>query len=172
MKKLVLLRHAKATPAETAPDDFERPLNTKGLTAAAAVADYFSATKLQPDLVLCSAALRTRATLAALLPALTHDHRVSIENRLYMASAQRLLDRVRHIEDDVSCALIVGHNPGLERLARMLAGSGSAELIAALRQKFPTAALAILEFETARWRAVDKDRGRLAQFLCPRDLED
>jgi phosphohistidine phosphatase len=172
MRKLLLLRHAKGVPAETAPDDFERPLNAKGLTAARAVAHYLSVTKLKPDLVLCSAALRTRGTLAELLPVLAHDCRIAIEHRLYMASAPRLLERVRNIDEDVNCALVIGHNPGLERLARMLAGSGPADMIDSLRAKFPGAALAILEFEGARWRAVDKDGGRLSQFVCPRDLED
>jgi len=172
MRRLVLLRHAKAVPAETAPDDFERPLNARGHAAARAVARYFAVTKPQPDLVLCSAALRTRDTLAALLPALSHDCRISIEHRLYMASAPRLLDRLRNIEDGVRCALLIGHNPGLERLARMLCHAGPEDLIAAMRAKFPTAALAVFDFEGPHWRALDKDGCRLAGFVCPRDLED
>ena len=150
MRKLLLLRHAKAVPAESAPDDFERGLNARGKAAAQAVARHFADTKLQPDLVLCSSSLRTRETLAELLPAMPQDCGIAVENGLYMASAPRLL----------------------ERLARLLAGSGPEAKMAAMRGKFPTAALAILEFAGENWRAIDKDGCRLVDFVCPRDLED
>jgi len=172
MRKLLLLRHAKAVPAESAPDDFERGLNARGTAAAQAVTRHFADTKLQPDLVLCSAARRTRETLAPLLAELPHDYQISIENRLYMAAAPRLLDRLRDIPGNVRCALLIGHNPGLERLTRLLAGSGPEDMMAAMRVKFPTAALAILEFAGDKWRSLDKDGCRLVEFLCPRDLED
>lgn len=172
MRKLLLLRHAKAVPAESAPDDFERGLNAKGKAAAQAVARFFADTKLQPDLVLCSSSLRTRETLAELLPAMPQDCRIAVENCLYMASAPRLVERLRDTPGDAACTLLIGHNPGLERLARLLAGSGPAPMMAAMRSKFPTAALAILEFAGASWRAIDKDSCRLVEFVCPRDLED
>lgn len=172
MRKLLLLRHAKAVPAESAPDDFKRGLNARGKAAAQAVARHFADTKLRPDLVLCSSALRTRETLAELLPAMPQDCRIAIENRLYMASAPRLLDRLRDAPHDIECLLLIGHNPGLERLARLLAGSGPEAMMGAMRSKFPTAALAILEFAGESWRAVDRDGCRLVDFVCPRDLED
>ena len=172
MRKLLLLRHAKAVPAESAPDDFERGLNARGKAAAQAVARHFADTRLQPDLVLCSSSLRTRETLAELLPAMPQDCGIAVENGLYMASAPRLLERLRNAPDNIVCQLLIGHNPGLERLARLLAGSGPEAKMAAMRGKFPTAALAILEFAGENWRAIDKDGCRLVDFVCPRDLED
>ena len=126
MRTLLLLRHAKSSWADPQLEDFERPLNSRGLEATSALAAHFFVTKLQPDLVLCSAALRTRATLAGLLPAFAHDYRVSVENRLYLASAPKLLERLHEIDEAAACVLLIGHNPGLERLARLLAGSGIA----------------------------------------------
>lgn len=106
------------------------------------------------------------------MPALAHDCRISIESRLYMATAPKLLERVQEIEDSVHCALLIGHNPGLERLAQLLAGSGPDDMREAMRVKFPTAALAILDFAAAHWSAVDKDGGTLVRFVLPRDLGD
>ena len=172
MRTLLLLRHAKSSWADPQLEDFERPLNSRGLEAASALAAHFVVTNLQPDLVLCSAALRTRATLAGLLPAFAHDFQISVENRLYLASAPKLLERLHEIEDDAACVLLIGHNPGLERLARLLAGSGSPEKIEAMHSKFPTGALAVFEFDLSSWRDIGKASGKLADYRVPADLED
>jgi phosphohistidine phosphatase len=172
MRRLLLLRHAKSSWADPKHEDFERPLNSRGISGAKAVAAHFSATKLKPDLVLCSAALRARATLAELMPALARDTRISVERRLYMASAPRLLEAVRDTDDAVRTLLLIGHNPGLENLARLLAGSGPDEMLSAMAAKFPTAALAVFDFDADRWRDIGKGTGTLAEFTIPRDLED
>ena len=172
MRRLLLLRHAKSSWADPKQQDFDRPLNARGNAAAQTVASFFTVTNLQPDLVLCSAALRARATLAHLVPVFSRDTEILIERRLYMASAPKLLERVHEIDDAAQMVLMIGHNPGLERFARMLAGSGSDDDLAALNAKYPTAALAILEFDTGTWRDVAKGSGRLSEFLSPRDLDD
>ena len=64
MKRLLLLRHAKSSWHDPALTDFERPLNRRGRAAARAIGDYLVRNDLLPDLVLCSAAQRTRETLA------------------------------------------------------------------------------------------------------------
>jgi phosphohistidine phosphatase len=167
-----LLRHAKAVPTETAPDDFDRELNSRGIAAARAVGGHLAVTKLQPDLVLCSTAARARETFAQLVPAFSHEYRAFLEHRLYMASAPKIIERLQEIGPEVRCAMLIGHNPGLERAARMLAGSGPQELVTALGVKYPTAALAVFEFDAESWKSVGKDSARLADFICPRDLED
>lgn len=172
MRRLLLLRHAKSSWADPKQQDFDRPLNARGNAAAQTVASYFSVTKLQPDLVLCSAALRARATLAYLVPAFEHDTRILLERRLYMASAPKLLERIHEVDDGAKLVLIIGHNPGLERLARGLAGSGADEDLAALHAKYPTAALAALEFNTRHWRDVVKGSGKLVEFVSPRDIDE
>ena len=172
MRTLLLLRHAKSSWADPQLEDFERPLNSRGLEAAGALAVHFLVTKLQPDLILCSAALRTRATLAGLLPVFAHDYRVSVENRLYLAGAAKLLERLQEIGENAPCVLLICHNPGLERLARLLAGSGPPEKIEAMHNKFPTAALATFEFDEASWRDIGKGSGTLADYRIPADLED
>lgn len=172
MRRLLLLRHAKSSWAHPKQQDFDRPLNARGIAAAQTVASYFSVTNLQPDLVLCSAALRARATLGYLVPAFAHDTRILVERRLYMASAPKLLERIHEIEDTAKLILVIGHNPGLERLARSLAGSGANEDLSALHAKYPTAALAVLEFDTAHWRDIGKGTGKLIEFLTPRDIDE
>jgi phosphohistidine phosphatase SixA len=87
--------------------------------------------------------------------------------RRYAASAERLLERVRAIEDGVECALLIGHNPGLEDLALSLAGSG--EKLARVGRKYPTGAVAMLEF-AGHWRELGPGGAKLTDFITPKQL--
>ncbi len=170
MLMLSLLRHAKSSWDEPL-DDFERPLAKRGIKAASDMGAYLAGESLRPDLVLCSGAVRTRATLALVFSALGPPApEVIHDDALYLAMPSLLLGRVRRIEGRASHTLIIGHNPGLHGLALDLVGEGEGEDITALATKFPTAALAVITFEVARWSAVKPGGGRLARFVTPRRL--
>jgi phosphohistidine phosphatase len=122
---------------------------------------------IHPALVLCSPATRARETLAGLAPALDGSSEVRIESELYEASARGLLARVQRIPGTVPSAMVIGHNPAIERLAVDLAAAGPD--LADLARKYPTGALATLEF-TGTWSDLDADGARLVGFMKPRDL--
>ncbi|MGB8274361.1 MAG: histidine phosphatase family protein [Alphaproteobacteria bacterium] len=167
MRRLLLLRHAKAVPTDLTQPDFDRPLSPKGRKGAAWVAQVLVDARESPELVLCSAALRTRETLARLMGVLAEDATIALERQLYMAPASKLLARVRKIDDSVRSALVIGHNPGLERLASMLAGRGDETLLAAMRTKFPTAGLAVLEIPARSWSKLEPGDAKLVDFVTP-----
>jgi phosphohistidine phosphatase len=170
MKRLLLLRHAKSSWDHAGLDDFERPLAPRGVRAAGAMARFLAKHRLQPDLVLCSAARRTVETWNRLAGALKHKATVLIERDLYLAEADSLLDRLRAVPAEAATVLLIGHNPGMEDLARTLCGSGDAAALKRLKAKFPTAALAVIEFDAARWSDLAKRKGRLERFVVPKDL--
>jgi phosphohistidine phosphatase len=89
---------------------------------------------------------------------------------LYLASAAGLLKRIRAVDDAVEAVLLIGHNPGLALLARLLAGSGEGDALERLAQKYPTAGLAVLRFDVERWSDVAQGTGRLERFVTPHDL--
>jgi len=78
-----------------------------------------------------------------------------------------LLDRVRRIDDDVGSAMVIGHNPGVGQLALELAGGG--EWIEEIRAKFPTAALATLDWD-GTWDELAPGRAELVDFVTPKGL--
>jgi phosphohistidine phosphatase len=119
--------------------------------------------------VLCSSSLRTRETLAAILPALGDTLEIRIERALYGAGAVQLLDRLRQVSNRASSAMLIAHNPGLQDLALALAAGGRA--LAGVREKFPTGALATLELDVERWRDLDHGMGTAAALVTPRSLE-
>ena len=128
----------------------------------------------RPALVLCSTSKRTRETLELLLPHLGSSARIDYDRALYLAEWPRLLGEIRATPADASPLMLVGHNPGLEQLALALSlqPQSSAERARAesLAEKFPTAALAVLDFETSDWRDVKPGSGRLIDYVRPKDL--
>ena len=169
-KTLCLLRHAKSSWADPALDDFDRPLNQRGRGSMVPLGLYIGEKKLYPDIILCSSAQRTRETLGLLLPWLRGEAAIRMERGLYLATAEELLQRLRRAEDEASCLLMVGHNPGLEDLAGMLAGTGDAFASTAMQEKFPTAALAVLDFDAPHWADIAPGKGELRAFVTPKLL--
>jgi phosphohistidine phosphatase len=163
-KRLALIRHAKSSWADPDLDDHERPLNARGRRAATLVGRHLHEAGLEPDVVLCSSATRARQTLESLdLPSATE---VVVEDQLYGASASELLARLRTVPAAVGSVLVLGHNPGVEELARMLVDDDRA-----LPAKFPTAAVADLRLPTRRWNELETHTGRLEGFVIPRMLD-
>ena len=81
-----------------------------------------------------------------------------------------VLTLVRETEPVVGRLSILGH-PGLEELAKLLAGAGPHKARARLMRKYPTAGLAALELDAGTWREVDANLARLDRFVTPRSLE-
>ena len=123
--------------------------------------------KVDPDLVLCSAAERARRTLEGVEPAFGRGA-VRVERELYGAGPTDLLTRLQEIAPSVRSVMVIGHNPGLEELALRLARDGSKRR--QLEEKFPTGALATLAFR-GPWAGSDPGTAELIGFVRPRDFE-
>ena len=164
---LYILRHAKSDKGNPALADFDRPLNERGLREAADVAALMSARGYEPARILCSSSRRTRETLAPLVPLLKSDTTIELTRRLYDASVETLMAAIREQSREVRSLMLIGHNPGLEELARILPGGGDGAAMARLRTGFPPASLAVIGFDVGEWRDVSPGEGRLAAFEVP-----
>ena len=168
MPRLMLLRHAKAVPQGDMEDE-ERPLAPRGRRDTPKIAQFAAAQALAPDLALVSPSRRTRETWELFAPALKKVPVHRLEPRLYAASAERLLYLVRETDNAVRSLLLVGHNPGFEDLARMLAGAGETGALIRFGGSMPTASLAVLELP-GNWENVEPRTGRLEIFVTPKSL--
>ncbi|MFY9628048.1 MAG: histidine phosphatase family protein [Methylocystis sp.] len=169
MRRLLLLRHGKAD-RHSAGGDRERPLTRRGLEDARKIGDFLFHEGMTPDLAVASNARRARQTLERVLEAFPAHVTQLIENSIYLASVDHLLDTLRKAPDKISTLLVVGHNPGFAELAETLAGSGPPEELAEMRMKFPTAALAILDFPSGGWENLARGAATLHRFVTPADL--
>lgn len=169
MKTLTLLRHAKSTWDDPVARDFDRPLNRRGRKAARAVGTEMRRLGLVFDAVIASPATRVKETLAEVEAAYGGSLAPAFDQRLYLASAETLLDLIRGADDAAARLLLVGHNPGIESLAVGLTRSGGLREAAAV--KYPTATLAEVELPVERWSESAMGTGRLTRFIRPRDLD-
>lgn len=169
-RTLLLLRHAKSSWEDPSLEDLERPLATRGVVACAALAKHMTASGPAPTAVVHSPARRAVQTLSLIRSALGDDAAVWPEPRIYGAGAGELLELVRELPDEFTSVMLIGHNPGFEQLARMLAAeSDDEEAAARLRRKYPTAALAIIGLRRP-WSDTAPGSGRLLDFVRPNDL--
>jgi phosphohistidine phosphatase len=168
-KTVLLLRHAKSSRDDPEMADFDRPLTGRGRRDAPRMGEWMKEAGLKPDLVLCSDARRARETWAGLAETLRCAAPVLFERGLYMASARALCRRLQRLPGTIGSVLVIGHNPGLEEAAEALA-DGAGEALERLRRKYPTAALARLEFDLSDWARLEPGTGRLSHFTTPGEL--
>ena len=171
MKLLYLFRHAKSSWDDPDLDDFDRPLNKRGRKSAKAMAAFFRESGITPETILCSPAKRTRETLKHLAPVLGTAP-VHLDRRIYEASYQTLLLCLADLPPEVNSTLLIGHNPGLERLALyLMSDHGHGPGGARLQDKYPTGSLAVLSAPADRWDDLKVGSCRLDDFVRPADLD-
>jgi phosphohistidine phosphatase len=129
------------------------------------IAEHLRQERIAPALVLCSSARRTRETLERLMP--LDRAEVRIEGELYGASPKDLLQRLREVPDEVDSVMLIGHQPAIQELALQLAAEGSE--LERLKAKFPTAALATLDFP-GEWSGLGRGSAELVAYVKPKQL--
>jgi phosphohistidine phosphatase len=168
MKLLSLLRHAKSDWHDSSLTDFARPLNQRGREAARRMGREIRALGLAWDCILASPAVRVTETLTGLEESLG-ALQVHYDERIYLASTETLLQLVREAAERHGSLLLVGHNPGMERLALLLSRGG--KLHDEVAERYPTGALAEIALPIEHWREAADGAGTLERFLRPRDLQ-
>jgi phosphohistidine phosphatase len=170
MLTLALLRHAKSSWSNPALQDRERPLAARGLADAPLMGKAMAERGIDPELVLCSSSRRTRDTLGLVLPELRVEPKVVYEDALYHASPDEMLDMLRGVQPGANRVMLVGHNPEIHAFALDLVGAGPKHFRDRLSAKYPTAALAVINFANGLWKSVAVNSGTLNLFLSPKDV--
>lgn len=166
-RKLVLLRHAKADWPEGS--DHDRPLAERGRQDAPAAGRRLADLGIAADLALCSTARRTRETWKLAVPELPERPRTVYEERIYEAAPGALIELLNEVDDEAATVLLIGHNPGVQALTEILAGSTEGERAARLSGRdFPTAAFSVLEF-TGTWKSLEPGVATLTDYWAPHE---
>lgn len=155
MKSLTLFRHAKTERESSTGRDFDRRLAERGRNDAPLVGKELHKLGLDYDLILSSPAARAAETaeMAGLSP--------SFDERIYDATTDELLAIVRTTDDSVDRLMMVGHNPGFERLASLLAGH---------QIEMPTGSVAEIELASDKWGDAGDTGARLTRLIKPKEL--
>jgi phosphohistidine phosphatase len=155
-RRLTLIRHANAEH-DSDVRDFERPLSKKGLGEASEMARRFQERNLVPDLILVSAAVRTRETAEAFAKELGVAARLlQPDDSLYLADGDQIIATIRAVGPRVGHLMVVGHNPGISAAAISLAPE-------AVTGDLPTCGTLTMTVACADWSRIDR--------RCVRDTE-
>jgi phosphohistidine phosphatase len=146
----------------------------RGRDDAPKIGRYIQKEGYGPDLILSSTSQRTRETVELVSDELSGKRRVDYLEALYLAEPEVMLSIIRLAPDKMKSVMVVGHNPGLEQVASLLAREPvkrkERDRFDLIEEKFPTAALAVLDFDVERWRDAVPGTGALVDFVRPRDL--
>lgn len=158
MKKLLLIRHAKAEK-ETSVKDINRPLKYIGIQDARFMAERVKENSLIPQLIITSPALRTKTTAEIFA-----DHLLlpdpEVNKAVYEASQQALLRVINQLPNQYNFIALVGHNPGISQILYYLTGES---------REVHTSTVALIEFEIDDWKAISGDTGKLAYYSSPKE---
>lgn len=170
MRRLMLLRHAKTETDSASGRDIDRKLDARGVGDAGDVGRWLSQQTQRPAGVLVSTAIRARQTWDIVAKALSPAPVVQDVEELYAANVAQLLGVIHEYGADFATLMVVAHNPGLHELAIGLSETNTGEAMRALRDNFPTGAVAIIDFDTQDWRDVHFQSGRLVELTAPKKL--
>ena len=132
---------------------------------------YMAHHALVPDRALVSPSRRTRQTWEGVAAGLPNPVPVTYEDLLYDAKPETILSSLREIEPEVTRLLLIGHNPGLHEIARLLIASGDVEAREQINEALPTTGFAVIEFAVHNWDELHPSSGRLERFVTPRLLK-
>jgi phosphohistidine phosphatase len=158
MKKLLLIRHAKAEK-ETSVKDINRPLKYIGIQDARFMAERLKENSIIPQHIITSPALRTKTTAEIFAEYLLLQD-PEINKAIYEASQQTLLRVINQLPNQHNFIALVGHNPGISQILYYLTGEG---------REVHTSTVALIEFEIDDWKAVSSDMGSLVYYSSPKE---
>lgn len=167
MKRLYLLRHAQAASAQ-GTNDKERVLTPQGKADSKALGSMMVKKDYIPDLVLCSAATRTRQTLEGVSETLT-DLNTEFREDFYNAPTGALFTGIQNVLDKYSSVLVIAHNPGIHDLALRMSASGGTNFLSRLATSYAPGSVSILNCEVEHWEDLSFDTNRLIDRQEPLD---
>jgi phosphohistidine phosphatase len=171
MRRLLLLRHAKAERSDPGSKDISRVLIERGRKDAAKIGAYMAGHALIPDRVVLSPSARTRETWKYAATAFKPAPAAASAERLYDATPHDIIGIIRDSPVSAHTLMLIGHNPGLHEAALMLIASGDIDTRERLREGLPTSGLVIVDFAFDDWSKVHPHSGRLERFVSPKSLE-
>jgi len=161
MKKVVIARHAKSSWDNPDWNDFERPLNKRGLRDAPFMAQIVAKLIEKPDLIISSSAVRAAATCRYFAEAFQFDeNKIIYDENIYSNGIRYILNLLSSLDDNLNSVMIFGHNPDITSLFSRLTG----EYI----DNVPTCGVFGVAFDIETWKQIDDENGKLLFYEYPK----
>lgn len=101
--------------------DFERPLNERGEEDAPMMGKRLKEKNIYPDIIIASAAKRTRQTAKRIAKAVGYEkEKIDLQERIYHCESEMYNNVISEIDTKVHTAFVIGHNPGITNFINSL----------------------------------------------------
>lgn len=161
MKRIVLIRHAKSSWADSSLADIDRPLNGRGKRDAPFMGKRLQQHGVKPDVVLCSPAKRARKTAKIIAKAVGFPKSsLRYDQQIYYAGPRVLLHLLKDLDDVADVVFLVGHNYAITDFCCQLSGESI--------DNIPTCGIAAIDFPLTEWQGLTTGGGKLAFFDYPK----
>jgi phosphohistidine phosphatase len=155
-----LLRHAESSEKLPGQPDKERELTSRGVREAILIGSYLHKENTSFDAVLCSIAVRARATAGLMADTMKFESEKIVEaEALYEASTRTFFQFISQLNDDHLNVLCIAHNPSISYLAESFTKAEIGDM--------PPCGLAIIKFNIASWKEVSQGNGELQNYIHP-----
>ncbi|RMD52569.1 MAG: histidine phosphatase family protein [Nitrospirae bacterium] len=159
LRTIILVRHAKSKKGPDYPDDFKRPLSSRGKKNAISAGEFLKKQGIMPELIISSDAKRAKKTTKRVISAMGYNGDVVFKRDLYLEGFKAYIDVLKKLDDSIRTVMLVGHNPDLEELVYKITGE---EVI------IPTAGVVRIEVDLEHWRNIEDVEGELVFLEKPR----
>ena len=161
-KTIFLIRHSKATHEYSQINDSDRPLTEKGCHDTEKMSLILKDHTNSVDLILTSTAVRAYSSALIYCKHLDyHPNNIKLEKNLYMTGSKDMLAILKKLDEKINSVIIIAHNPGIERLAKLLTGIESLH--------FTTSGIAMIGSKIKNWSELDSGSCNLLSYRHPKE---
>jgi phosphohistidine phosphatase len=157
LKRLYLLRHAKAESDTGLVPDMERHLSKIGIKEADEISDLFIK-KYHTSHIISSPSTRTLETSNFFLNKIDGCNLI-VEKSLYLGDIDDVLNVCCGLDDNIPSAMIVFHNPGITYFANVICDANILNV--------PTCGLLVIDIAISHWKNIDPSQIKLIDFIDP-----
>ncbi len=163
MKTILLIRHAKSSWANLGQQDFDRPLNERGLANANTMAVRLLKEGVAIDWFVSSPAKRAISTCKIFTSKYKFNENNIIQlTELYHAVEEIYYDVIENLDNTKNVVAIFGHNPGISEIASSLPTNKTFV-------NMPTCGIVAVQANLANWKYFNKAKKELLFFKYPKD---
>lgn len=161
MKRVVIVRHAKAVPYGY-DDDFTRDLTDRGVNDAQRIGEELKKMGILPDAMISSPANRAIQTALIFAENLEFSKKMiaEIDNLYDGLTTSEFLDLIKKLPDTNQTAFFFGHNPSFHYFTN--------NLLERFYDDMPTCSTVAIDFNVDSWKKVEARSGRKAFQLVPK----
>jgi len=160
MKRVIIVRHAKAVPYGY-DDDFTRDLTDRGVNDAQRIGKELKKMGITPDTVISSPANRALQTAFIFAENMDFDKNqiIEIEDIYHGLTTSEFLEMIKGLPENAQTAFFFGHNPAFHYFTN--------NLLEQFYDDMPTCSTVAIDFDVDAWKKVEARSGKKSFQLIP-----